>query len=89
MLNLRAPLTTSPTEATPLNASRRFYKDNRASFKIASLISNKTSSTHSTLTMALYIRQLNINDLERSLVVETAAFPPAEAATREKVAPDR
>ncbi|KAM6511753.1 hypothetical protein FALCPG4_016749 [Fusarium falciforme] len=35
--------------------------------------------------MALYIRQLNINDLERSLVVETAAFPPAEAATREKI----
>lgn len=35
--------------------------------------------------MALYIRQLDIGDLERSLVVETAAFPPAEAATREKV----
>lgn len=35
--------------------------------------------------MALYIRQLSINDLERSLVVETAAFPPAEAATREKI----
>ncbi|KAJ4325903.1 hypothetical protein N0V84_003289 [Fusarium piperis] len=35
--------------------------------------------------MALYIRQLNINDLERSLVVETAAFPPAEAASREKI----
>ncbi|RGP60419.1 hypothetical protein FLONG3_10885 [Fusarium longipes] len=35
--------------------------------------------------MSLYVRQLNINDLERSLVVETAAFPPAEAATREKI----
>ena len=35
--------------------------------------------------MSLYARQLNINDLERSLAVETAAFPPAEAATREKV----
>lgn len=35
--------------------------------------------------MSLYVRQLNINDLEKSLVVETAAFPPAEAATREKV----
>ncbi|UPK99667.1 hypothetical protein LCI18_010602 [Fusarium solani-melongenae] len=35
--------------------------------------------------MALYVRQLNINDLERSVVVETAAFPPAEAATREKI----
>ena len=35
--------------------------------------------------MPLYVRQLSINDLEESLVVETAAFPPAEAATREKV----
>ncbi|KAK7211492.1 hypothetical protein V2G26_018670 [Clonostachys chloroleuca] len=35
--------------------------------------------------MALYIRELDIGDLERSLVVETAAFPPAEAATREKI----
>ncbi|KAF9773942.1 hypothetical protein IL306_008155 [Fusarium sp. DS 682] len=35
--------------------------------------------------MSLYARQLNINDLERSLAVETAAFPPAEAATREKI----
>ncbi|KAF5679516.1 hypothetical protein FCIRC_6129 [Fusarium circinatum] len=35
--------------------------------------------------MSLYARQLNIDDLERSLAVETAAFPPAEAATREKV----
>lgn len=35
--------------------------------------------------MSLYVRQLTIDDLERSLVVETAAFPPAEAATREKV----
>lgn len=35
--------------------------------------------------MSLYARQLNIYDLERSLAVETAAFPPAEAATREKV----
>ncbi|KAF4344287.1 polyamine n-acetyltransferase 1 [Fusarium beomiforme] len=35
--------------------------------------------------MSLYARQLNINDLERSLSVETAAFPPAEAATREKI----
>lgn len=35
--------------------------------------------------MSLYFRQLSINDLEESLVVETAAFPPAEAATREKV----
>ncbi|KIL90496.1 acetyltransferase [Fusarium avenaceum] len=35
--------------------------------------------------MSLYVRQLTIDDLERSLVVETAAFPPAEAATREKI----
>ncbi|RBR11640.1 uncharacterized protein FIESC28_08867 [Fusarium coffeatum] len=35
--------------------------------------------------MSLYVRQLSINDLEESLVVETAAFPPAEAATREKI----
>ncbi|KAF5016762.1 hypothetical protein F66182_11446 [Fusarium sp. NRRL 66182] len=35
--------------------------------------------------MSLYIRQLNLNDLEPSLAVETAAFPPAEAATREKI----
>ncbi|ENH65255.1 Polyamine N-acetyltransferase 1 [Fusarium oxysporum f. sp. cubense race 1] len=35
--------------------------------------------------MSLYARQLNINDLERSLAVETAAFPPAEAATRQKI----
>ncbi|KAF5673429.1 acetyltransferase [Fusarium heterosporum] len=35
--------------------------------------------------MSLYVRQLDIDDLERSLVVETAAFPPAEAATREKI----
>ncbi|KAF4983411.1 hypothetical protein FZEAL_1140 [Fusarium zealandicum] len=35
--------------------------------------------------MALYIRPLSISDLDRSLKVETAAFPPAEAATREKL----
>ncbi|EKJ74092.1 hypothetical protein FPSE_05746 [Fusarium pseudograminearum CS3096] len=35
--------------------------------------------------MSLYVRQLSIDDLERSLVVETAAFPPAEAASREKI----
>ncbi|KAH7329628.1 acyl-CoA N-acyltransferase [Stachybotrys elegans] len=35
--------------------------------------------------MALYIRPLSIADLEPCLAVETAAFPPAEAATREKI----
>jgi hypothetical protein len=34
-----------------------------------------------------YIRQLTIQDLDECLAVETAAFPPAEAATREKVSP--
>ena len=35
--------------------------------------------------MALYIRALSIDDLDRCQKVEHAAFPPAEAATREKV----
>ncbi|UPL03410.1 hypothetical protein LCI18_014344 [Fusarium solani-melongenae] len=35
--------------------------------------------------MALYIRQLDVDDLETGFAVETAAFPPAEAATREKI----
>ncbi|KAL0935748.1 GNAT family [Colletotrichum truncatum] len=35
--------------------------------------------------MAAYIRPLSIADLDRCLAVETAAFPPAEAATREKI----
>ncbi|KAH0438598.1 acetyltransferase [Colletotrichum camelliae] len=35
--------------------------------------------------MAPYIRVLSIDDLDRCSVVESAAFPPAEAATREKI----
>lgn len=35
--------------------------------------------------MAAYIRVLSTDDLDRCSVVESAAFPPAEAATREKV----
>lgn len=39
--------------------------------------------------MSLYIRVLSIDDLDRCQKVEQSAFPPAEAATREKVyAPD-
>ncbi|KAK1726528.1 acyl-CoA N-acyltransferase [Colletotrichum acutatum] len=34
--------------------------------------------------MDLYIRPLSLNDLDRCVTVEAAAFPPAEAATREK-----
>jgi hypothetical protein len=32
-----------------------------------------------------YIRQLTINDLDECVAVEAAAFPPNEAASREKV----
>ncbi|KAI9159101.1 N-acetyltransferase [Paramyrothecium foliicola] len=32
-----------------------------------------------------YIRQLSVDDVEKCLVVETAAFPPTEAATRGKI----
>ncbi|KAK1703138.1 acetyltransferase [Colletotrichum lupini] len=35
--------------------------------------------------MDLYIRLLLVNDLDRCVIVEAAAFPPAEAATREKI----
>ncbi|KAK1623179.1 acetyltransferase [Colletotrichum phormii] len=35
--------------------------------------------------MDLYIRPLTIDDLDRCETVEAAAFPPAEAATREKI----
>ncbi|KAK2039458.1 acetyltransferase [Colletotrichum somersetense] len=35
--------------------------------------------------MELYIRPLSIEDLEQCATVESAAFPPGEAATREKI----
>ncbi|KAK1986839.1 acetyltransferase [Colletotrichum cereale] len=35
--------------------------------------------------MELYIRPLSIGDLDQCATVEFAAFPPAEAATREKI----
>ncbi|KAH8898883.1 acetyltransferase [Thozetella sp. PMI_491] len=35
--------------------------------------------------MDTYIRPLSVRDVERCAVVESAAFPPAEAATREKI----
>lgn len=35
--------------------------------------------------MTLYIRPLSVSDLDQCVTVESAAFPPAEAATREKV----
>ncbi|KAK1569799.1 acetyltransferase [Colletotrichum navitas] len=35
--------------------------------------------------MELYIRPLSIEDLDQCATVESAAFPPAEAATREKI----
>ncbi|KZL79023.1 gnat family, partial [Colletotrichum incanum] len=42
-------------------------------------------STFNCLTMELYIRPLSIKDLDQCAAVESAAFPPAEAATREKI----
>ncbi|WQF84181.1 Putative GNAT domain, acyl-CoA N-acyltransferase [Colletotrichum destructivum] len=35
--------------------------------------------------MTLYIRPLSVRDLDQCVTVESAAFPPAEAATREKI----
>ncbi|OHF01672.1 acetyltransferase [Colletotrichum orchidophilum] len=35
--------------------------------------------------MEFYMRPLSVSDLDQCVTVETAAFPPAEAATREKI----
>ncbi|KAG6267516.1 hypothetical protein E4U47_005218 [Claviceps purpurea] len=37
------------------------------------------------MAMSVHIRRLSIADLESCLAVESAAFPPAEAASREKI----